>query len=603
MIAVDLAGSRILALQRVGNVTEGRAGQIDIIEFLATLPEVSVVSLDMHPVQLQAARARWPEATMVIDKRHLLGMIDRDVLALAARVVLGWLGQDGDPMGVRKAVASFGAAAYPYLSLRTLVLRRQHVLTAADQATWAMLRREGGLSEVLWQAYQWREALYDVYDASLSAAQMTDGLQRWKAGMLKWYHKQPWEDATRYNKPLGGIKWAIAKHWAACLAYAETGLTNAGTESMNAQVRRVLRRGHRYDVDTVVQLVNSRLAAPDLATRHVVTLPRQRWVREPSAAMLSVSPAIQPLETKRPVKRPPRHEDHPTPSAVPKLPPAAPLITPVKGNKRSLPRSGGLVNDAAWEWLHSSAEPHRRGGQRWVSRVVAQAPEEMTASWRLLCAGQLVDRHREPVPIDHLGLWRGYVLHRFAVTRTERLSGRVREETGMLESLDICALHRVAPEALKALSEVWERLTAAQFVASTAEEMRHLALLSRWHTLRDKAEALLSTRVGAQRDRVLWDIWCQAALKLGTQPATAVVRVVRPRLDTLGIETLRQWMSDETFRWASAVEWALAEGSLSLRALHPDDGQRAGWCRHLQTLINNEQVVSNVSSVVIGTSL
>ncbi len=169
LVAVNLDTGRVLALRRVSSIIQGKASQVDLATFLTDLPDTKQVALDMNVEQFQAARARWPSAVFVVDKRHVLQVVDRDVLTLAARVMLErW---EDDAIGQAQALRQFGAAAYPYLSLRTLVLRRWRNLTPADLAAWAVLKTEGdrsdtSSSQLLWQAYLFREALYELYDVT-----------------------------------------------------------------------------------------------------------------------------------------------------------------------------------------------------------------------------------------------------------------------------------------------------------------------------------------------------------------------------------------------------------------------------------------------------
>lgn len=213
LVAVNLNSKKILQLAQVGTVIQGRASAVDLASFFKTLPEARVVALDMNAQQYQAAKDRWPKAKIVIDKRHLLQTIDRDLIDLAARVVLDWWDEYGDPVGGQQAVRTFGLGAYPYLALRALVLRRRRSLTPADHAAWVLLRREGpregkiDTARMLWEAWLWREDLYDIIDVNLERTQGVEGLRRWRERATAW--QKQWNPQDEYmTRPLRRILWA-----------------------------------------------------------------------------------------------------------------------------------------------------------------------------------------------------------------------------------------------------------------------------------------------------------------------------------------------------------------------------------------------------------
>lgn len=593
LIAIDLAEQKILALQSVGTVIQGRAGQIDIPQFLKALPDADIVTLDMHASQMAAAKQRWPDATFVIDKRHLLQILDRDLIAQAEKVILGRSEVLGDPVGSQQAVKTFGIKAYPYLALRTLVLRRQHNLAPADLAAWTLLRREGGQAQVLWESYQWREALYNVYDARLPQEVMVAGLQRWRERLCAWQNSHIGEGESYYGAPLGRIRWALETYWDECLAYARTGVTNASTERINSQVRRYLRRGHRYGVETLVHLVN-RDSEQSAATgvRHLAPA-AQRWVlasaREDRPAVISTKPSV-PLSV--PVGAPVSSVE---PSSLPQVKPRKvrerPRIeTPKK--PRHLPKMDPGIDLApqVWNWLHSPVEPHKRLSLRWTAIIGQAAADSERDVWQLLSAGQMIDRQGREVTVSQLCLWRVTVLNRYLSQWPHDLNAAERQRHPRLQGLDAAAIGRWDGRLLASLDQIGLCLSREKFFSLSVSDKMVLDVVEAWHRLAQ--DASFAEQILAHRSKTgqhLWDSWRQHALRLGQDE---LVRQTKNHLDRLTLKSLRRLLTDDAVRQGTAVEWVRHQHAELPEHWLFAKSQRLAWLEAAATLINqpmNEQ--------------
>ena len=634
LIAIDLAEQKILALAPVGTILQGRAGEIDVDGFLKDLPDAEVVTLDMNLLQMAAARRRWPNAMFVIDKRHLLQTLDRDLLTQAANVILGRQDAAGDPIGTKQAVKSFGIKAYPYLALRSLVLRRQSNLTPADLATWALLRREGGAAQILWEAYQWREALYDLYDARLSTPVIREGLTRWRDGLRIWQRRHVGQGEHYYGAPLGRIRWATETYWQECLNYATTGVTNAATESVNAEVRRFVRRGHRYAPKTVMLLVNRALTAK-VGTNKVIELaPPERWVREtgiltgaasqqklprlpleiPPLPELDMFPVVDssPFEVEEaptssvaapavPIEFPPEI-DLPPLEEQPVLSVAAPAPRPSRKSKtqtaassprrpRLLPYQASAINlpPTVWLWLHSTVTPGKRLGERWGAVILRDAPESERAIWPLLCAGQTAGREIPEVTPVQLQLWRTTVLCHYLCTHPEVLNATERLRQPRLRGLNLTALSGIDPQLVDELGELWQSLARERFRSLRPNEKALLDIVEVWHRLTcdpSLIQQLFDYRSGRLKDRQLWDVWRQAAVQLN-DPLLAMS--VAPVLEKISLADLSTLLGDAAFRWATALEWCGVQGGASLPRYPLDGPQRVFYLVWLGRLVKNSE--------------
>ncbi|WP_185974664.1 transposase [Deinococcus detaillensis] len=455
LVAVDLDTGRILALRKVSSIIQGKADQVDLPGFMTDLPETKQVALDMNVEQFQAAKARWPSAIFVVDKRHVLQVVDRDVLTLAARVMLErW---EDDAIGQAQALRQFGAAAYPYLSLRTLVLRRWRNLTPADLAFWALLKVEGGESatsppQLLWRAYLFREALYELYDVTRPPSDFKRGLELWREDVRQWSQRVK-DPSTGVSAPLGRILWALRQYWDACLAYATTKTTNADTELVNAQIRRNLRRGHRFVPESLVQLVNqtadARRAPPLQPPAPVI------WKARPVSQVVALEASPQKWSAE--ITRADRN--------LPRQSPLLELTVPV------------------WAWLHRPQDPRRRAGERWLHEIVKCLPAAERTAWQLCNSGQPEGIPDFTVSISQLERWRAVVHHRYVVTQLERLDPSEAQRQVTLMDLRVDDLVSRCPDLHRAVGDLYRRLATVESLVLSPEDEQIMIQVVTWHSL------------------------------------------------------------------------------------------------------------------------
>lgn len=451
LVAVDLATGRILKLERLATIQEGRADRFTFEGFLNDLPDADVIALDMHADQLAAARTRWPEATIVIDKRHLLQTVDRDLLAVVRQVILH-RHSGTDMYSVRQAVRQFGAAAYPYLYLTSLTQRRSRHLTPADYAAWTLIRQEGDSPQdvlpgrVLWEAWRFREALYDLYDPSRPVEQFSVGLKRWREAVKAWQTSVA-ADLPPAERPLSRILWAVTNHTGECVAYSQTGLTNARTELANHHLRLLMRTGHRYDTATLMHLANRRILSNQLTTLPTPVPTDARLDTTPAPVRPADPPAPPPLrqatarrESPRP-KRSSRNLRQPDPAY--RLPPQI------------------------WEWLHQNQDPKRRNSLKWLHEVLARLPQQEHQTWHLCNAGILSGAGGVTVSEKQRQRWEAVVCHLYVTENLELLTVKERTRQPLLKNVMLDDLRDGPLHTL--LEHAYRLLASGRFVALPPE--------------------------------------------------------------------------------------------------------------------------------------
>lgn len=449
LVAVNLDTGQLLKLHRLANIQEGRADRVTFEGFLNDLPETDNIALDMHADQLAAARARWPEATIVIDKRHLLQTIDRDLLSIVRQVILGRHGDN--QYSARQAVRQFGAAAYPFLYLTSLAQRRRRHLTPADYAAWTLIRQESKSSQavlpgrILWDAWCYREALYDLYDPSIPAQQFETGLKRWRVTVKAW-QQEVGAGLPPAEQPLNRILWAITNHWDACVNYSKTGLTNARTEIANHRLRHLMRTGHRYDEKTLLHLANKRILGEESVSLPMPgsTIPATAVLPEP--AIISITPPVTSVEPPQPQpKRLPRH------------------------HRRMQSDPAFSVRPEIWEWLHQKKEPGKRNGQKWLHEVLARLPEHENQTWHLCFSGALSGAGRVIVTESQRQRWEAVVHHHFVTQHLERLTVRERQRQETLRHLRVDDWYFRNPALHRAIAMAYRLLADGQFTVLESE--------------------------------------------------------------------------------------------------------------------------------------
>jgi hypothetical protein len=516
VVATDLDTGKLLLLEPGAPMIQGKADQMNFDQILQRLPTPKNVALDMHQEQMEAVKRTWKNARVVIDKRHLLQTIDRDLIELVGNVVLVWRSQTSDSFSVPQALRPFGAAAYPYLALRTLVLRRQALLTPADHAAWLLLRREGGEAQRLWEAYQWREALYDIYDERLTGTHFVEELEvtrfeaqleRWRREVQAWQYKvigdrkkeleseirasrkasvengkagekgEDTQSTRRSRAPFGRILWALDKYWKECSAYSHARLTNARTELVNAKIRRYVRRGHRYSSQTLLALINRDLKQSGLIRAADLPLEKHQEIvaaRDAQVESLKEPPLQSSL-------------NEPVPERQAKL--TASSRSGRTSRHRPVPHDSINLPEHVWEWLHSKTEPERRNEKYWYHVVLAAAPPTDRWAWQLLCRGQLSESQSDmswgssprevfPVLLVH---WRLSLLHIYFQAQAATTSPAGYEPLVRLKGLSIDRLMAEDLTLAGKLDRVWRLLVFTSYGALEKPDQDVLRDFERWN--------------------------------------------------------------------------------------------------------------------------
>lgn len=602
LVAVDYSAEpRLIRLVRATSSEQGRSNQSIPPDFFAGLPEAKVVSVDLNQEQLRGAKERWPRARIVVDRRHLIEILNRDLIRIVQAIVQSRYSHFPTDQFAKRAVRAFGDGSAPYLSLSHLVLRRARNLTPADTAKWLLVRAESKMGSVLYEAYLWREALHDLYDARLNELGLHGALADWIRRFLAWQKCQS-EDICRTSK------WAVSNHETQIVNYAYHRLTNAQTELVNAMIRRYLRMGHRYDAPTLMALVNSthkpspaqpspgqQLGPLRWYTRAELP-PREVVVRSSTVddIWLAVPPVPMPLTESFQPEPWPETECLPKPMRRKKSVPrqeVRPQAGGLKPNKLVRPRGVPQAPPElalplrVWFWLHSKVSPKPRA-QRHLTEVLRQAPARDLSAWSLLCAGQLSNELGLQVTPEQLRLWRATVLMLFVQLNPDELSAAERQRQMQLRSLKVSDLQLLPPPLLKEVVDGWVSLSE-RFATLDPQSREAVDILEHWQSLRydGRLQAEVRTyRYGTGQDRTIWDKWRQVAVAARI-PAEDIGQTMS-HLEHLSADEMQHLMQDSRMCWATFLEWSRAQRSGDLGRLPAfGEQERLAWFRHVSSLI------------------
>lgn len=182
--------------------------------------QIRYVAMDMWSPYREAVAAVLPQATVVIDKFHVVRM---------ANVAL-----EAVRKGLRAKVASNERRGL--MHDRFLLLKREHELTAQQRFivdTWAVQHPQLG------EAYRLKERFFAIYD-SADKHEAANAYATWAASI-------PSELRTAFAP----ITTAFKSWHDAILAYFDHPVTNAYTESLNALIRVQDRLGRGYSFEAL----------------------------------------------------------------------------------------------------------------------------------------------------------------------------------------------------------------------------------------------------------------------------------------------------------------------------------------------------------------
>lgn len=199
-------------------------GKQVVINYLHRLPErerVRLVTIDMYRPYLDAVHLTLPQATVVIDKFHVVKMATEGMEVVRRKVT------EDLTAGQRRQLKGRD---------RFLLLRRGRTLTPEQR-----LIRDAWLGALpsLRAAYEAKEGFYDVYDAPSRAAAEAQ-YARWLE-TLDPMLRAPFHKLTR----------AVRNWHAHIFAFFDHPVTNALTEAANGVAKVINRMGRGYSFDAV----------------------------------------------------------------------------------------------------------------------------------------------------------------------------------------------------------------------------------------------------------------------------------------------------------------------------------------------------------------
>lgn len=509
-VITDITARRLLRFVPVATTIDGLSDRIQVRDVLTELPTPRVVTLDMNPTVLQTVREVWPEVRVLIDKRHALRTADRAFSHLIGFILNRRLDRDPGATG-----PFFGEAAFQRHRLMHLVTKRSASCTAVDIAQWHLIRLE---EPKLWQAYLFREQLYDLLSFQTDAREFRNALVAWQVAVRDWLKQL---DLPLRQQPMTAALVMMTQFTDSLALYIEDRATNAFTEFVNSRLRERARRGRRYRPEALIALVNEELQAPAAQNRIApASLVRRSWTTERL-------PPVVPDES---------GEDDSvgtvTPDVVarPELPLTADVpVSPKRPGRRADPKL--RPHHARWpsvveSWLTSGLTRRRK---RLEADLAGGAPPEERAAWLLA-----LRTPAQPLPAE----LEQHVL-------LEYLRSQPGPETsGMSDALDLLP-YLTTPESLPAIARPYVTVLARAAIEASADQAAWAAICStfrRYDRLRtpqdDNDLALILSDIDDLRRQLT---------------GLASYRPVHSHLLRLNEARLPGLLTNETFRWAIAA--------------------------------------------------
>jgi transposase len=252
-----------LARKTIVNLMEDRKGST-VSAYLAGLPnrsDVEIVAMDFWDPYRQAVRANLPNATVVVDRFHVMAIC----IAALEKV----------RKAVRRSATRRQTAALA--NDRTLLLSNAEEL---DDEQMKSLARMFGHYPALAEAHKAKEAFRSIWEC----ATPTEGAEQydtWKRSL-----------SPLVAPPFEEIVWHFDRWRNEILAFIDTGATNAYTESLNNAVRILTRIGRGYSFETLRARMLLNHSAPRPAAR--------RYIRSSSLPPASGNEASQMNEASTP---------------------------------------------------------------------------------------------------------------------------------------------------------------------------------------------------------------------------------------------------------------------------------------------------------------
>lgn len=190
-----------------------------VLAHLCNMPDrqrVELVTIDMHRPYREAAHLAFRQATVIVDKYHVVSMANRAV----------------DRMRIALRADMPDRTARAIMRSRYLLLRRAAQLTAND-----LMLLQSWLNQMpaLDHAYRAKEAFFAVYDTATDAKDAHTKIAAWRASLSP-------ETASAFRELLTALK-----NWEPhILAYFDHRYTNAATEAINGIAKLINKMGRGY---------------------------------------------------------------------------------------------------------------------------------------------------------------------------------------------------------------------------------------------------------------------------------------------------------------------------------------------------------------------
>lgn len=195
-----------------------------VYRHLLTMPDrerVKYVCMDMWPAYRDAARAVWPDVTVIVDKFHVVRM---------ASVALEKVRKD-----LRASLTD--KLRRNLMHDRFVLLKRGRDLNERQRL---QLEAWTGKFPNLKDAYELKEGLYDLFDAPITSAEAKERYAEWQGAMT-----------TELAPAFKDVTTAITNWNAEVFNYFDHRVTNAYTEAVNGLAKIANRNGRGYSFEVI----------------------------------------------------------------------------------------------------------------------------------------------------------------------------------------------------------------------------------------------------------------------------------------------------------------------------------------------------------------
>ena len=181
---------------------------------------IEAVSMDMGPAFIKSVRANAPHAIVCFDPSHVVQFATTALEAVRRSI---WQHSRSLPDQ---------SLAKKFKGTRWVLLKNPENLTEKQQVTLEQMRQDGGL---LWQAYQLKESLREVFAGDLAPAEVMEMITSWC------------QLATASGMPeFVRAAATVSTHTRGIYAAVTRGLSNGRHEGLNNKIRTMTRRSYGF---------------------------------------------------------------------------------------------------------------------------------------------------------------------------------------------------------------------------------------------------------------------------------------------------------------------------------------------------------------------